>query len=487
MLLVAGLFLVHCSGPETIIVRENPTPASPDTLSEDTTASVPSAAFRQVNIGEIDPIPTLDPLFAENASTMRALQLLYEGLVRYDAAGDIMPAAAESWKVSADSLTYTFTLRNNIFYHDSDIFSSGVGRKLVASDVKRAFERMARSAVPPHAARLFMDIKGFQPYYKEHRLIYQPQQRQLAGISGISVSGDSTITFSLVQKDSSFLQKLASPYALIYPHEAVRPGENVRFRAVGSGPFQLSRQRGDSLYIFSKFNNYHTSGQPVVNRVDVSVIQQENNLFKSFAAGELHLIPQLGLQVARQVLNTNGELRQSYESSYRLAKGTGQTEYSLNWNPEADPDQHAARFVTGLIDSTFMADGLPRDFIALSVNPVTDSSYAFSASDTLVAAYTESNYARHFINRLGVKLRDRGAHLTFSPVRVPTRNTGLYTRQHLVTHPGETWDWSRERAIVRFSVPHVALYIRELRNFSFNRYPWWINLRQVTLPVIETL
>lgn len=483
--IIAAFMLFQCKGPETIVVSENPSSAGADTVSDDTTASEPSAAFRQINIGEPDRIPTLDPLFAENTGTMRALQLLYEGLVRYDSDGNVVPASAKSWTVSPDSLTYTFTLYNDIYYHDSDIFSSGIGRKLVASDVKYVFERMAQPGVPAHAAGIFMNIKGFEPFFKEQHHIYIPADRHLHGVSGISVTNDSTVTFSLVRKDSLFLEKLASPYALIYPHEAVTQSGASRFRAVGSGPFSLSRQRGDSLYIFSKFKNYHFTGQPAVNRVDISVTQREDNLFKAFARGDIHLIPQLGLQTARQVINANGNLRQGYTPSYNLMKGEGKTRYSLNWNPEADPDQHKARYVTQVIDTSFSFSGLPADFIAINRAAVADSTYNFSASDSLAVAFTENNYARHFINLLGIKLQERGVHLTFSPIRVPTRHTGLYTRQFLPSYPGETWQ--NENLLTAFSVPHIALYVKEFRKLKFNKFPWWFNLRETTLPVIDNL
>ncbi len=186
--------LAGCKQPETIVIDDDPTAAAPS----DTTADEPSAEaadFQQLVIGEYNSIPSLDPLFADNAASMRAIQLVYEGLVRLDAEGSVVPGMAESWEVSDDSLTYTFQLRNNIYYHDSESFSTGTGRRMSSGDVKFVFERMAQPGVPPTAAQLFMDIKGFDPYFHEQQNVYLPGQRKLEGISGIQTPGENSVVF----------------------------------------------------------------------------------------------------------------------------------------------------------------------------------------------------------------------------------------------------------------------------------------------------
>jgi peptide/nickel transport system substrate-binding protein len=228
-----------CKQPETIVVDESPsTAASGDTTTEDQ-APGNEASFRQLIVGEHNAIKSMNPLFVENLSEMRAVQLIYEGLVRFDGSGSIVSGLAKDWSVSNDSLQYTFTLRPTIFYHDSEIFSTGTGRSLSSQDIKFVFERMAQSGVPPSAAQMFMDIEGFEPYYQEQHFVYNPKNRELNGVSGIQAPNDSTVVFQLVDQDPDFLRKLATPLALIYPREAV--GENVEsFTPVGTGPFVFS-------------------------------------------------------------------------------------------------------------------------------------------------------------------------------------------------------------------------------------------------------
>ena len=65
----------------------------------------------------VDTIPTnLDPQVASAASDVIACENLYSGLVRKGADGQLKPALAESWTLSADRRTYTFALKSGLTY-----------------------------------------------------------------------------------------------------------------------------------------------------------------------------------------------------------------------------------------------------------------------------------------------------------------------------------------------------------------------------------
>src|SRR5699024_6063016 len=106
-----------------------------------------------------------------------------------------------------------------------------------------------------------------------------PKQRQLSSISGITAPNDSTVVFQLNQPDPDFLKKLATPWAVIYPKEAVGTKPND-FKAVGSGPFAFSQQPDDTSYIFSKFSDYYRSSGLKINRVDVISSTDETSLWQ---------------------------------------------------------------------------------------------------------------------------------------------------------------------------------------------------------------
>lgn len=479
-ILLLILFLFSCKQPETVVVREGPkTTADTTKVQKDT---VENAEFKQLIIGEFNNIFTLDPLFAaDNASTMRAVQLLYEGLVRFNEQGNITPAVAKSWQVSDDSLSYRFTLRSDIYYHDSDIFSAGVGRKLRAGDVKFVFERMARNSVPPDAAQLFMTISGFEPYYQEQRNLYNPANRRLKEISGIQVPNDTTVVFKLDEKDSAFLQKLATPFALIYPREAV--GNTVAgFRPVGSGPFRFSQKTENGTYIFSRFNNYYSSSRIRLNRVDIRTISKESELFKAFANGSVQIIPQLGPQTIGTVISNEGGLVSSYANRFELEKYEGMTRYTLRFNPKADLPETMAKSIA----ATFYADSA-RFFKQIPASMIQRHSSAEDVSVSplpeydrpIYSMYSDDPFIRLFYNDLLRRISANGLDLKMRDILTPTQNTSLLMT---VSYPlVVSKRWSKYPELVSFSIQHLSLRKPGITNFSFNRYPWWINLRDTDL------
>src|SRR5215212_5498558 len=72
-------------------------------------------------------IATLDPAFAKNQSIIWAVHQLYNTLVETDSNLNIVPSLAYRWDVSSDRLTYIFHLRNDVFFHDNEIFPHGKG------------------------------------------------------------------------------------------------------------------------------------------------------------------------------------------------------------------------------------------------------------------------------------------------------------------------------------------------------------------------
>src|SRR5687768_8542502 len=101
-----------------------------------------SSTKQVFHYNQSDNIASLDPAFAKNQSIIWAVHQLYNKLVETTAELKIVPSLATRWDISADRLTYTFYLRNDVFFHDNDIFPGGKGRKMTAHDVEYSFERI---------------------------------------------------------------------------------------------------------------------------------------------------------------------------------------------------------------------------------------------------------------------------------------------------------------------------------------------------------
>ena len=65
-------------------------------------------------------IETLEPVMSNSIQTIWGLSIMMEGLVEFDRKADLKPALAKSWTISDDALTYTFTLRSDVNFHDNE-------------------------------------------------------------------------------------------------------------------------------------------------------------------------------------------------------------------------------------------------------------------------------------------------------------------------------------------------------------------------------
>ena len=84
---------------------------------------------------EFSGIPSLDPAFAKSQATMWPAHQLFNTLVEIDDSLHIVPSLAKNWDISSDRTTYTFHLRDDVFFHDDASFPGGKGRKLIAKDI----------------------------------------------------------------------------------------------------------------------------------------------------------------------------------------------------------------------------------------------------------------------------------------------------------------------------------------------------------------
>ena len=71
------------------------------------------------------------PLQRINRSVWPVHQL-FNTLVETDDSLHIVPSLAKRWNISEDRLRFTFYLRNDVFFHDDDVFANGKGRRMTA-------------------------------------------------------------------------------------------------------------------------------------------------------------------------------------------------------------------------------------------------------------------------------------------------------------------------------------------------------------------
>ena len=161
-------------------------------------------------------IATLDPAFAKDQSTIWPCKQIYNGLVELntseegDGAMQVEPSIAKNWTISPDGLTYTFTLRNDIYFHKNELFVNNSSnnvisqshkydstRRVVASDFIYSFRRITDPAVLSPGAWVFNEVDTFY------------------------ATNDTTLVIRLREPFSPFLSLLGMVYCSVVPHEVV--------------------------------------------------------------------------------------------------------------------------------------------------------------------------------------------------------------------------------------------------------------------------
>lgn len=135
----------------------------------------------------------LDPQVSEDSASREIEMALFEGLTRLDDDGTPVPAAARDWTVSADGLTYTFTLRTARW---SD------GSPLTAQDFVYALRRVADPATGSSLAAELRGIEGFEAVQSGAASV-----RHL----GVSAPTEQTLILRLTAPDDTLPTRLALP------------------------------------------------------------------------------------------------------------------------------------------------------------------------------------------------------------------------------------------------------------------------------------
>lgn len=169
----------------------------------------------------VSDLASLDPAKASDQQGFTVVGMLYGGLVKLDADLLVVPSLAESWEVSDDSLTYTFTLREGLTFSD--------GSPLTADDVVWTFNH----ALDPNTG-------GWTGAY--YFTLIEGADEVAAGdateVSGVTAIDERTVAITIKQPAAYFLSSLSAGPSKILSKAAGADAANDG--SVTSGPFIVS-------------------------------------------------------------------------------------------------------------------------------------------------------------------------------------------------------------------------------------------------------
>lgn len=199
-----------------------------------------------LKIAQDERFVTLFPADVEDAISSKIVSQMHDGLVKFSTKDlSVLNSIAADWKIDESQTIYTFTLRDNVFFHDDECFKGGKGRKVTASDFKYSFEILTSKETSQNT-HLFKDkIVGAAEYL----------EGKASDISGIEVIDDKTLKITIIKPQSSFIYLLALPNSAVIPHEAFDKYGNKM--TVGAGAFRYVKPTSDSdLYLAYNANYY---------------------------------------------------------------------------------------------------------------------------------------------------------------------------------------------------------------------------------------
>ncbi len=203
---------------------------------------------------------TLDPQTARYDSSIAVISNVFQGLFAYDKHGNITEGMIEKYYVSDNGLVWTFKLKSNIMWSDSDEFKA----ECTADDFVFAFERLFKPSTKAQRAGEYYIIKNSEAI----------NSGKIADISKLGVKAFDKYTLEIVLEEpcSDFKALLAQPPAMPC---------NREFFEVTEGRYGLAADciaSNSNYYVhtwsydeWSEENNYFILRRNDENAVDTSL------------------------------------------------------------------------------------------------------------------------------------------------------------------------------------------------------------------------
>ncbi len=186
-------------------------------------------------------------------------QQIYDTLFRLDEDGNPMPWLATDYEVSEDGLEWTFTLRDDVYFHNGD--------KMTAEDVVFSWET-ALEENPTSATSM------------------------LNGLAGGEVIDDTHCKAIMSHVSPAFLNMLCTQMGVVISkdyYEEVGGADGYAANPVGTGAYKyVSRSSGENVVF--EANEDYWAGAPSIKNVTVTVISNINTQFVALESGDADVV-----------------------------------------------------------------------------------------------------------------------------------------------------------------------------------------------------
>ncbi|MFZ5987564.1 MAG: peptide ABC transporter substrate-binding protein [Bacillota bacterium] len=244
------------------------------------------AGSQELNLNLGDEPLTLDPQLVFDATPMRVVNAIFEGLCRKDKNGVPIPGAAKSWDISEDKLTYTFYIRDDARWWD--------GSSVTANDFKegwlRALDPKPATHEPSYMGYLLFCIKGAQEY-----AFGEGKKEDVA----INVKDEKTLIVTLIKPTPYFLDLICNsvfmPVKMEFFNSQPVESNVTKYGAdaqniMGNGPFKVKEWNHNENIVLEKSSVYWNSSNIRLESINFKMITDSTAALTSFNAGEIDVV-----------------------------------------------------------------------------------------------------------------------------------------------------------------------------------------------------
>ena len=251
---------------------------------------------------------TFDPHNADSAGTREVMFNVYEGLVKPNSAGELICAVAEDYEVSPDRLTYTFTLREGVKFHN--------GNAVTVNDVIYSLERCSDES-------------------EGEALV-----AALGIIDTVTAADDRTVVVTLEEPSNEFLSYMT---AAIVPADYADMGTFP----IGTGPYKFVSRTAQDNMVLEKFDEYW--GTPAyLDKITFKIIESMDSMVMSLQSGAIDLTAHL----------SSTQTNQLNEADFTIVEGTMNLVQALYLNNSAAPlnDERVRKALCYAVDKQMVLD-----------------------------------------------------------------------------------------------------------------------------------
>ena len=216
---------------------------------------------------------TFNLALANDASSSGVLGYLFEGLTDISwLTGEPQPNLAESWDVSADGLTWTFYLRDDVVWHDGEPFT--------AADVEFTFNQIIYNEDIPTSDRAAFTFRLLDDNGE-----WQEAPMTVTAIDDYTVRCVLPVSFAPFLRSMSqsiFPQHILQPYIDAGTFAEVWDIDTDPSEIIGTDPFVISGYTQGERIVFERFDEYwmwdaEGNRLPYLDRVTQIIVPRSRN------------------------------------------------------------------------------------------------------------------------------------------------------------------------------------------------------------------